>query len=95
LGNISPEMRGTTEMKASKKRLKKIKVYPEKCSGCLSCQLACSLAYDKILCPLKARIIINWIGDVERTISFTDLCNNCGICVQYCNFGALKEVEVT
>ena len=82
-------------VKVNRKRFKEIKVHPEKCSGCLSCQLACSLAYNKAFNPLKARIIINWIGDMEREISFTDNCNNCGICVQYCNFGALEEAEVT
>jgi carbon-monoxide dehydrogenase iron sulfur subunit len=74
--------------------LKEIRVHPEKCSGCLCCQLACSLAYDKKFNPLKARIIINWIGEIDRGISFTDSCNKCCLCVQYCNFGALEEVGV-
>lgn len=75
-----------------KKRLKEIRVYPEKCSGCISCQLACSFAYHKAFNPLKAYIVINWTGDLEREISFTDECNNCGLCVKYCNYGALQEV---
>lgn len=82
-------------MQADKKRRKRIKVYPEKCSGCLSCQLACSLLYAQAFNPLKSRIIINWIGDIERVISLTDDCNHCGLCVQYCNYGALEEALLT
>lgn len=81
-----------TTIQTKKKRVKEIRVYPEKCAGCLGCQLACSLAYEQTFNPLKARIVINWIGDIDREISFTDECNHCGICVQYCNYGALEEI---
>jgi ferredoxin len=80
------------QMQTEKKRIREIRAYPEKCSGCMACQLACSLAYTKSFNPLKSRIIINGIGDIERQISFTEECNNCGICVKYCNYGALEEV---
>lgn len=70
-----------------------IKVYPERCSGCMSCQLACSFTYEGSFNPLKARIIINWPGDLECKISFTETCTDCGVCVQYCNYDALQIEE--
>lgn len=80
-------------MGKEKVRFKKIKIYPEKCSGCLSCQLACSFTYEKSFNPLKARIVINWPGDIERKISFTEDCIKCGICADYCNYGTIQVVE--
>jgi ferredoxin len=80
------------EARTKKKHIMEIRAYPEKCSGCMACQLACSFAYDKSFNPFKSRIIINWIGDIERQISFTEECNNCGLCVKYCHYGALEEV---
>lgn len=80
-------------MEKEKKAFKEIKTYPEKCSGCLSCQLACSFTYEKSFNPLKARIVINWPGDIEREISFTEECIKCGTCVSYCNFGALEVAK--
>jgi len=83
-------------MGKEKVRFKKIKIYPEKCSGCLSCQLACSFTHTKSFNLARSRIIINFIGDIERKISFTEDCIRCGTCVRYCNYGALEAVkEVT
>ena len=75
------------------KRLMEIKAYPEKCAGCLSCALACSWTFTGTFNPLKSRVQINWPGDVERHIVFTEECTNCGICVEYCNYDALEIVE--
>ena len=62
-----------------------IKVYPSVCSGCLSCQLICSLRYDGAFNPLKARVIIK-----SDEISFTDDCiETCHLCANYCAYGAL------
>jgi NAD-dependent dihydropyrimidine dehydrogenase PreA subunit len=71
----------------------KIEVNPEKCSGCMSCQLACSFTYEGVFNPLKSRIAISWPGELEYKISFTEDCTDCGVCVQYCNYGALKIEE--
>ncbi|MGP3702256.1 MAG: 4Fe-4S binding protein [Candidatus Bathyarchaeota archaeon] len=68
----------------------KIQVFPEKCTGCLRCQLICSFAYEGVFNPLKAKIVVNW---VDGEISFKDECTNCGSCVEYCGYGALKLVE--
>jgi ferredoxin len=75
------------------KRSRQIKAYPEKCAGCFSCALACSFAFTQAFNPLKARITINYPGDVARSIRFTGDCNACGLCVEHCNFGALEVIE--
>ncbi|MBW1672173.1 MAG: 4Fe-4S dicluster domain-containing protein [Deltaproteobacteria bacterium] len=80
-------------MEKKEVRFKEIKVYPEKCSGCISCQLACSFTYNKSFNPAKSRIIINFMGDIERKISFTEECIRCGTCVLYCNYEALEAVK--
>jgi Fe-S-cluster-containing dehydrogenase component len=72
----------------------KIQTIPEICSGCRICQLACSSAWARSYNPAQARILID---DTEATkpvsITFTDECNDCGICVKYCFYGALKLRE--
>ena len=73
----------------SKVKPLEILVYPEKCSGCLSCELACSYLLTGSFNPLKARIKINWVGEIDRRISFTDDCIWCGFCVDYCDYDAL------
>lgn len=75
------------------KEKKKIRAYPEKCSGCSACQLACSLLFTGTFNPLKAYIKINWPGDLDRHIEFTDECTSCGACIKYCNYGALELEE--
>jgi len=74
-------------------RRNKIVAHPENCSGCSACQLACSFLFAGAFNPLKAYIKINWSGDMDRSISFTDECTNCGTCVKYCNYGALELEE--
>lgn len=80
----------------AKRNLKEIKIYPQRCSGCLCCQLVCSFTFSGRFNLTKSRIVVSWPGDMEKRISLTDDCTYCGLCVQYCNFGALELVkEVT
>ena len=74
-------------MKANKV-LSKIVVHPERCTGCLICQLMCSFSKLKMFNPAEAYIKIEWVDD-EPKISFTDDCDECGICVGYCIYGCL------
>ncbi len=74
-------------------RSKEVKAYPEKCAGCMNCALACSWTFTGKFNPLNSRILINWPGDTQRSIIFTRECNDCGVCVDYCNFDALEVVE--
>jgi len=76
-----------------------IKVDAAKCTGCLICELRCSLRFEKAFNPSKAQIVIRRLvgADNEYQITFTDRCDNCGICVRYCPYGALiqKKKKVT
>ena len=65
-----------------------IKVAPERCTGCLRCQLACSERYTGLSNPMSARISIQLAGS-ECRISFTPECTVCGTCVEQCFYGAL------
>jgi len=70
-----------------------IRADASKCAGCLICELHCSLRFEKAFNPAKAAIKI-WrlVGaENEYEISFTDRCDNCGICVRYCSYDALTQ----
>jgi len=69
-----------------------IRTYPLRCAGCLNCQLICSFSYDKVFSIPKARILIDRL-DVGSKIGFTDKCNGCGFCADYCLYDALEKVE--
>lgn len=66
-----------------------------KCVGCLICELRCSLRFEKAFNPARAAIEIRRQVQSanEYTISFNDSCDNCGICVRYCSYGALSQEE--
>ena len=72
-------------------RTEKIRAIPEACSGCLMCQLACSFAWARAYNPAQSRILIEEVDDTGPfRIAFTDECNDCGLCVRYCFYGALE-----
>ena len=64
-----------------------------KCAGCLICELRCSLRLEKEFNPSKAAVRIRrLVGEEnEYEISFTEKCDNCGICVRHCPYGALVQ----
>jgi Fe-S-cluster-containing hydrogenase component 2 len=64
----------------------KIVVDVHKCAQCLLCQLICSFTYTESFNISKSKINIDI---ARRTISFSEGCNNCGICTHYCAYGAL------
>ncbi len=67
-----------------------IEVRPELCTGCLRCELACSEVYTGAFNPSAARIKVQ-VSDNECSISFTEDCTYCGICVDHCFYDALKK----
>ncbi len=71
-----------------------IRTHPELCTGCLTCQLICSLTWDGLCKPSSARIIITGNLD-DRSIAFSEDCTECDICAEYCPYGALEIEEET
>lgn len=68
----------------------RIQIVPENCTGCLRCQLACSDLYTKTFNPAQARVRVEPSG-VDFSISFTEECNDCGVCAEECFYGALQK----
>lgn len=64
-----------------------------RCTGCLICRLRCSLRFEKSFLPAKAAIVIRRQTNTqpEYRITFTDRCDNCGICARYCSYRALTQ----
>lgn len=74
-----------------KKKGPPIRIFPERCAGCMICQLRCSLRFTKEFNPSKAKInIIRQVNsDREYDIEFSADCDNCGICARNCPYEAL------
>lgn len=62
------------------------------CTGCLRCALACSELYEKMFNPMAARIRVVVEGE-KAFITFSDDCNECGVCVDQCFYGALAKIK--
>lgn len=70
-------------------------VHENNCTGCLICQLTCSLFHSKKFNLSEAHIQVLNGHSLNPKISFLDSCLRCGQCAQHCLYGALelKEVE--
>ncbi|MFC1858980.1 4Fe-4S binding protein [Thermodesulfobacteriota bacterium] len=66
-----------------------IKAHDEKCSGCGTCELWCSLTYHDSFNPLMANIHFEFIPGKGFKIIFTEDCTQCETCVEHCPYGAL------
>lgn len=67
-----------------------IQIHPEKCTGCLRCQLACSDVHTRTFNPSEAKIIVVFSG-VDCSISFLPDCDACGMCADHCFYDALQK----
>jgi NAD-dependent dihydropyrimidine dehydrogenase PreA subunit len=71
-----------------------ISVHPEKCHGCLCCELRCSLRSSGTFNPTKAHIrVMRFEGGYGFLHSFTDQCDGCQgdyLCVKWCPYGTLR-----
>ena len=79
-------------MNRIKKKGPPIVVSADNCTGCLICEMRCSLRFEKEFNVSKAAIKIRRLvgSDTEYAITFTDKCDNCGICARFCPYGALR-----
>lgn len=72
------------------KKASRLEVHPENCVGCMLCQMRCSLAYLRIINPLRSRIVIQSPVTGGPGIRLTEECNHCGLCARVCAYGALE-----
>lgn len=61
----------------------------DRCTGCLNCQLICSITFEKVFDPARARIIVERKPNGEKSTRFTEECTSCNICVDYCVYGGI------
>ncbi len=78
---------------AQEKKGRPIEIFIDRCTGCLVCELRCSLKFEKAFNPSKARIrVLRLVGaDTEYSVAFEDDCDNCGICARHCPYEALIQ----
>lgn len=85
--------------KKIKKKTSYLGINLDKCTGCKSCEIACSFHFSKVFSPQISAIRIwrsNVSGDIEMSLhSNCDLCNNEEepLCVKYCAPKALIFIK--
>lgn len=57
------------------------------------CLMTCSLKYEGVVSPLKARSRLIKENDVVVRIELTPECTLCGACVPVCHYGARELGE--
>jgi len=72
----------------------KIVHHPENCTGCRLCAMACSLYYEGVVNPLRARIKIVRKNHITEKIIHTHDCTRCGHCTTICSYGALELISI-
>ncbi len=72
-----------------------IEIRADKCVGCLSCELSCSLRLVKAFSPVAADIRVTRLaaGAGDFHVEFTESCDRCGVCVAHCKYGALIQLK--
>ena len=69
---------------------KRIVAEEANCVGCLTCTLHCSLTKLGLFNPMKAYIKVSVPLDKPNLISFTEDCDDCGVCAEFCPYNALS-----
>ena len=67
-----------------------IQISLERCTGCLRCALACSDLFTGRVNPVVSRVQVV-VSDADWSIEFHEDCNECGICVDHCFYGAMQK----
>jgi len=69
-------------------KVKILKFHPERCTGCLKCEEACS----KVLFKTKEGREGSAIHIIKEGNSYSmNVCNQCGLCIDLCTVGALER----
>lgn len=72
----------------------RIALHPENCTGCLTCQIRCSMTWQKTFMPAQAFIrVVPKANGFDFDISYTEDCNQCLVCARHCPYGALVIEE--
>ncbi len=68
---------------------KSLNISPEKCTGCLQCEMACSLEHEGSFNPAKSRIKVMEFGAQGRMVPYT--CTQCADawCAKACPVNAI------
>lgn len=67
-----------------------ILTFPEKCTGCRRCELGCYYEHTGAFSIGQAYIVVVEDDYATKSITFGGKCDGCGVCVQYCVYGALR-----
>ncbi|MEM2150315.1 MAG: 4Fe-4S binding protein [Candidatus Bathyarchaeia archaeon] len=86
LYSLVHEGKSIEEVLGLKRRRVRIKSDPEKCVGCMLCELICSFTHEKMFSRRGARLRVE--RAVNRLMPVT--CILCGLCVKTCRYGALS-----
>jgi formate dehydrogenase beta subunit len=71
-----------------------IRIEVDKCAGCRTCQVRCSVINLGEFNPFKSCITITRDHAIRTTdLQFSDECKNCGLCIAVCNYGALTRAD--
>ncbi|ROR32600.1 4Fe-4S dicluster domain-containing protein [Inmirania thermothiophila] len=75
--------------------LRSLHIDPGKCTGCLQCELACSLRNDGVMNPARSRIKVFAFHDEGRFVPYT--CTQCAEawCMQACPVEAIRVNTAT
>ena len=73
-------------------KMKILKFDPQKCTGCLSCQLACSFQRLQLYNPERAALRVKVKGLNVPSLTY---CRHCidPLCIKACKFGAMKIIN--
>lgn len=67
---------------------------PQRCTGCLLCQLACTQVKTATYGLSQALVAVTRIGFEERyDVRFGPDCDACGFCVNYCAYDAIGRTR--
>ncbi|NPV59491.1 MAG: hypothetical protein HPY75_07495 [Actinobacteria bacterium] len=62
----------------------------DRCVGCRTCQMVCSLTHDGACGPSLARVSVEAEG-LRLRAEFNPECDECAACAGHCPYGAIEE----